>query len=192
MPGQISRESRDLNICQKSLRSVVREPLLHFMLVAAGLFIANAVLQGDVRDVVVVNQTTINYLVSTQEELLQRPLTVDEQQALVDNHIEEEILVREARKLGFEENTRIRKLLVQNMRFFLVESMPEPTEELLRAHFDAHRARLARTTEDTYETVGPWVLADWERVTSRKAIETAVADMKAAYRIEVTGESAAE
>lgn len=115
-----------------------REPLVHFLLGACLLFLLQAVFAPDTRDRVVISKTTINYLVEQKENLLLRPVTKQERQEIVDLYIEEELLVREARKLGFENSSRIRSLLIQNMRAFLAKDVPETKEQDLRAFFDTN------------------------------------------------------
>ena len=121
------------------LSRLVREPLLHFLVLAGLLFAAQAVFVGDTREVIVVDSTAQQFLFEQQEELLLRPLSDADKQELVENFIEEEILVREARKRGFTESSRIRALLLQNMRFFIAGDLPEPTDEELEDYFEANK-----------------------------------------------------
>jgi hypothetical protein len=120
------------------IRRFLREPLLHFVLLAAGLFVAQAIIGGDEREVIVVDAEAQRYLFSQEEDLRLRPLTEGDKQRIVENFIEEEILVREAKARGFTDSSRVRALLVQNMRFFIGSDIPEPSENDLRAHFEAN------------------------------------------------------
>ncbi|MFN3130549.1 hypothetical protein [Roseibium sp.] len=120
------------------LRRFLREPLLHFLLLAAGLFVAQGIIGGDEREVIVVDAEAQRYLFSQEEDLRLRPLTEGDKQRIVDTFIEEEILVREAKARGFTDSSRVRALLLQNMRFFIGSDVPEPTEDDLRAHFEAN------------------------------------------------------
>lgn len=89
-----------------------REPLVHFLGLAALLFVANAVFSGEDREVITVDVATQEYLVQQRQDLLLRDMTDEEKAAVVESFIEEEILVREARKRGLENGARIRALLV--------------------------------------------------------------------------------
>jgi len=120
------------------LRRFFREPLLHFLVLAAGLFVAQVIIGGDEREVIVVDAEAQRYLFSQEEDLRLRPLTESDKQRIVDTFIEEEILVREAKARGFTDSSRVRALLLQNMRFFIGSDIPEPTEDDLRAHFEAN------------------------------------------------------
>lgn len=130
-----------------------REPLIHFLGLAALLFVANAWLSGDEREIIAVDTATREYLVDRQQEMMLRELTESEKKQAVENFIEEEILVREARKRGFENSSRIRQLLIQNMRFFMASEVPEPTEEELRQFFDDNIERFESPPSVTYEHV---------------------------------------
>ncbi|MDJ0957710.1 MAG: peptidylprolyl isomerase [Arenicellales bacterium] len=128
-----------------------REPLAHFLSVAALLFIGHAVFSGDGREVITVDVPTQEYLIQQQQELILRPLTEEEKFKAVESFIEEEILVREARKRGFENSSRIRTMLIQNMRFFMASEIPEPTEEDLRVFFEENADRFRMEPSITYD-----------------------------------------
>lgn len=115
---------------------LLHEPLVHFLFLTGLLFGAQAVFAPDDREVISVDAATQQFLFQQEEELLLRPLTKEEKQNIVRSFVEEEILVREAVKRGFSDSSRIRTLLLQNMRFFISGDIPEPTEENLRRYFD--------------------------------------------------------
>ena len=134
-------------------RFLRREPLVHFLGLAALLFVANAVFSGDDREVITVDVATQEYLVQQQQDLLLRDMTDEEKAEVVESFIEDEILVREARRRGFENSSRIRALLLQNMRFFMTSDIPDPTEEDLRAFFEDNIERFKTAPSITYEHV---------------------------------------
>lgn len=108
-----------------------REPLVHFVLLALVIFLINALGGNDDKDVIVIDAATQQYLFNREKELVLRELSDDEKQALIDSFIEDEILVREAQKRGFTNSSRIRTLLIQNMRYFLKKDLSPPTEKEL-------------------------------------------------------------
>ena len=130
-----------------------REPLVHVLGLAALLFVANALFSGDDRETIKIDLETQEFLVKAQEDLLLRTLTDEEKQDIIDNYIEEEIFVREARARGFDNSSRIRRLMIQNMRFFLSQNIPAPSDEDIRAHFDNNLDRFATEPTVTYEHV---------------------------------------
>lgn len=130
-----------------------REPLVHFLGLAALLFVGDAVFSGDEREVITVDVATRDYLIEQQQSLLLRDLSDEEKAAAVESFIEEEILVREARKRGFENSSRIRALLLQNMRFFMASDIPKPSEDELNAYFAENMQRFEIKPSVTYEQV---------------------------------------
>ncbi|MBO9449916.1 peptidyl-prolyl cis-trans isomerase [Tropicibacter sp. R16_0] len=118
---------------------ILREPLVHFLAMAGVLFLIQALFATDERDIIVVDAQTQKFLFKQEEELQLRPLTEEEKADIVSNFIEEEILVREAVKRGFSDSSRIRALLLQNMRFFIAGDISEPSEDELRAYFQANQ-----------------------------------------------------
>lgn len=123
------------------LKRVVREPLIHFLALAAGIFALQFIVGADDREVIVVDQATRDYLIEQREELQLAPLTEEDKERIIDSFVEDEILVREARARGFDDNSRVRALLLQNMRFFLASDVGEPTDEELRAFFEENREK---------------------------------------------------
>ncbi len=121
------------------LPKLLREPLVQFLALAALLFLAQAILVGDDRDIISVDKETQAFLIERRQELILRPLSEDEKRQTIEDYIEEEILVREAIKRGFDNSSQIRRLLLQNMRFFIVGDLPEPSEEELRVFFAENR-----------------------------------------------------
>ncbi|MEE9589944.1 MAG: peptidylprolyl isomerase [Hyphomicrobiaceae bacterium] len=116
-----------------------REPLIHFIALAGLLFLANALFAGSAREVIRVDHATQEFLIKQQADLLLRPITEKEKTDIVESFVEEEILLREAKKRGLDNNSRVRRLLVQNMRFFLTGDLKKPTKAELRAFFEQNR-----------------------------------------------------
>ena len=134
--------------------ALVREPLLHFLGAAALLFTLNAALSQDDRELIVVDSAAQQFLIEQQESLLLRPLAQEEQDALIENFIDDEILVLEARRRGLDDSSRIRRLLIQNMRFFYLRDATQPaTDEQLRAFFDTHPELFVSPPTRTYQHV---------------------------------------
>ncbi len=122
------------------LTHFLREPLVHFFLLGAGIFLLAALVgesDQDQPDQIVVSVGQIERLVETWQRTWQRPPTQAEVEGLVEDHIREEILYREAIAMGLDrDDTIIRRRLRQKMEFIpqdLVEQV-EPSEEELRTY----------------------------------------------------------
>jgi hypothetical protein len=122
-----------------SLRKVLREPLIQFLLLGAGLFLLYGVVGGPAEerpDQIVVTEAKIGNLAELFTRTWRRPPTRAELDGLIEDHIQEEILYREALALGLErDDIVIRRRLRQKMEFISEDTAPqaEPTEDELRA-----------------------------------------------------------
>ena len=75
-------------------------------------------------------------------ELLGRALTQEERATLREEWIDQEILVREAYRLGLDKNDGVvRHRLLEKMRVLLAMKPKAPSRDELRAYYDAHRER---------------------------------------------------
>lgn len=132
------------------MKRLLREPLLHFLLLGAGLFVAHGLLQerGSVREPgqIVVTLGQVEQLAASFAKTWQRPPTPAELAGLVRDRVREEVYCREALALGLDqEDTVIRRRLRQKMEFVsediaaLVEPSDAELEEYLRSHADSFR-----------------------------------------------------
>lgn len=125
-----------------SIKRLLREPLLHFMVLGAALFIGYAWLKPDVQ-AESANQITLTLDELAQMQILfesqwRRPPTPEEFSAMVETKVQQEVLYREALAMGLDKNDEIvRRRMAQKMQF-LAEDMAaahEPTTEELRAWY---------------------------------------------------------
>ncbi|MBW0148322.1 peptidylprolyl isomerase [Marinobacter arenosus] len=131
-----------------SMKRLVREPFVHFLLIGVALF----GLYGGLNDApdevsgqnLVITESDVAQLASSFRQVWQRPPTRDELQRLVDKYVQEEILVREALAMGLDTGDAvIRQRLRQKMEFILdgaVASL-EPSDQTLREYYRANAER---------------------------------------------------
>jgi peptidyl-prolyl cis-trans isomerase C len=131
----------------------LREPLLHFLLIGAALFVGYRVLNPTPTPETASQSSRIEL---THDDLLQmsvtwlaqgRPAPTPEQMRnLVEHRVREEILYREALALGLDKgDTIVRRRLAQKMEFLAedVSAIKEPTTEKIRAWFASNAQRFA-------------------------------------------------
>ncbi|HUG62101.1 MAG TPA: peptidylprolyl isomerase [Methylomirabilota bacterium] len=124
-----------------------REPLVHFLVLGGGLFAAYALFapEGEApRERIVVDVGRVRSLERTFEAAWNRSPTEDERQGLLDDFLAEEVLYREALKLGLDgDDVVIRRRMRLKMEFLLQEglALAAPDEAALRAFFEADRDR---------------------------------------------------
>jgi hypothetical protein len=122
-------------------RAILREPLTQFLLIGLVLFAVASVARDLRRPVVRIDEAELHQLVAYWEAQAQRAPTADELQAMLRERIDEELLAREAVRLGLDrEDLIIRRRLAQKMAFASedLEPVPEPSEADLRAWYATH------------------------------------------------------
>lgn len=134
-----------------------RDPLLVFLLVGTAIFGADAWLGGDADDgVVVVPQTQVDRLATLWETQMGRPPSATELDALIDDHVREEVMVREAQRLRLDEDDAIiRRRLAQKLSFLTedVATLDPPGADELMQYFEDNRARYAKPAVMTFSHV---------------------------------------
>ena len=143
-----------------TLRRVVREPLLHFLLIGAGLFgaygLASDPQSGTADDTtIVVSKGRVEQLSTIFEKTWQRPPTDEEFKGLVDDFVLEEITYRQAKAMGIDrDDTVIRRRLRQKFEF-LTDDMAsaEPTDAELQAYLVANPDSFRRGGTSTFQQV---------------------------------------
>ena len=132
------------------MKRLLKEPLLHFLVLGALLFAVysrlnrslpyNKSTAGTVR----ITGNEIAWLKETWSRQWQREPTRDELRGLVTDFLKEELLAREARALGLDQNdTIVRRRLAQKLEFLVQDTsrLAEPTEEDLRRFYEANPER---------------------------------------------------
>ncbi|MFC4991903.1 peptidyl-prolyl cis-trans isomerase [Rubritalea tangerina] len=103
------------------MKKLVREPLLHFMLIGAGLFGLYSLVnqeEGPGEDTIVISEGRIEQFINVYEKTWQRPPTEHELKALIDDYVIEEIYYRQAVAMGIDQDdTIIRRRMRQKLEF---------------------------------------------------------------------------
>jgi len=126
------------------LKSVLEEPLLHFLALGAALFVYfhwSGGGSGPTSRRIVVTAGQINHLGVGFLKTWQRLPSDTEMNGLVDDWIREEVAVREAMATGLDrDDTVIRRRLRQKLEFVLEDVVAEaaPTEAELQAWLETH------------------------------------------------------
>ncbi len=144
------------------MKKLLREPLLHFLLIGAGLFFVYGLVNqpdtaGDSDQRVVVTGRRIEHLTTVFEKTWQRPATDEELKGLIDDFVLEEVYYRQALAMGIDRgDTIIRRRLRQKMEFLTDDaaSLVEPSDEELATYLaeneDAFRESPVYTFRQVY------------------------------------------
>lgn len=122
-------------------KNLLREPLLHFFLLGALLFMLFAWTNDDAMrapDEIVVDAARVDALTQQFERVWQRPPTATELSNLVDNWLREEVFYREGLALGLDrEDPVMRRRVAQKMEFISEELLGAPaSDEELRGWYE--------------------------------------------------------
>jgi len=124
--------------------SWLREPLVHFLAIGVALFALYGLVNDDVDGAdnrIEITDGTIARLTDTWTKTWQRSPTDAELRNLIDGHIREEVLVREALALGLDtDDVIIRRRLAQKMEFLAedLSRLTEPQDAELKRFFAAN------------------------------------------------------
>ena len=134
--------------------SILESPLLHFIIIGVVVYGLYTRLKPLTLDTIQVTPQTLEALIQQQESITQNPLTHGQKQALLEGHIEDEILLREAYKRGIHQNDyRVRKRLLTIMRSSLSDTIPEPSVAQLRAFYETHQKQYQMSPSRSFEQV---------------------------------------
>lgn len=140
------------------LKRVIREPLVHFLLVAVLVFAAYSFVTArqPVTGTIEVTQAKIEQMAGLFARTWQRPPTTEELKGLIDDYVKEEIYVREALRMGLDtDDAVIRKRLRLKMEFLAAaeaEATP-PMEAQLQAYLDSHPDKFRKAPRVSFEQV---------------------------------------
>jgi hypothetical protein len=124
---------------------LLREPLVHFLVLGAALFLIYAFMgQQNVEEqerAITITAGEIGWLTDSWQKRWNRPPTPEERAGIIDQYLREMILYREAVAMGLDrDDTVIRRRLAQKLEFLtqdLISPQP-PTEGELRTYFETH------------------------------------------------------
>ncbi len=136
------------------MKKILREPLVHFLLLGLGFFLLFAFVGGsdeqDSKTVVVDKDVLLKHLqyrskafnAEVFEDKL-KEMPQEELQRMIDDYIREEVLYREAVAMGMDrEDYIIKRRLIQKVEFIaegVTEAVVELTEEQIQQYFEEHK-----------------------------------------------------
>lgn len=155
-------------------RRILQEPLLHFLLLGALVFIVFAVTsepepEGETGKVVRITDAQVAQIADMFEETWRRRPTRDELDNMLAAQVREDVLVQEAAALSLDvDDAVIRRRLAQKMEFLITSSAGAqiPSEDALRAFFDERAEDYASAPAVAFEQVFLGADATQEQVSS--------------------------
>lgn len=144
----------------KLISKIVRDPLVHFLLSGAVLFMAYHLLNpGDsaaTSNQIRITQGDIERFEKIFQKQWQRLPTREELQGLINAHLKEEILYREALAMGLDkDDTIVRRRLAQKVEFLIADvAVPsEVAEQELQAFYENNAAHYTRPAKLSFRHI---------------------------------------
>jgi len=165
------------------MKRLLREPLLHFLVIGAGLFLLYGLLnrgQSDAPREIVISEARVEALAGNFATVWMRPPTAVELKGLIDDYVAEEVYYREAVAMGLDQDdTVIRRRLRQKMEFISedVAAATEPTEAQLQAYLEQHADKFALPATLTFQQV--YLSPERRREAVRADAEKLLAELQA-------------
>jgi len=139
---------------------LLREPLIHFMLIGACIyllygFFSEPVVQEDDKTIIV-TAGEVEWMQASWLKRWNRPPTAEEFKGLLQQYIKETVLYREALTMGLNKHDMvIRRRLAQKLEFLAKDlvSLTPPSTEDLQTYFEQHRERYQKPVRYTFTQV---------------------------------------
>ena len=141
-----------------TVKRLCREPLVHFSSIGALLFVFYGLI-GDVEreapDRIVVSASQIELLAGGFKRTWMRQPTADELDALIKNHLREEVFYREALAMGLDQDDPlVRRRMRMKLEFILEDlSAQEVTDEALATFLRENPDKFRREVQISFQQV---------------------------------------
>ena len=138
---------------------LLREPLLHFLVIGAALFIIfyqinDTQIKTDNR--IIITQTDLDRLAATWLKNMGRPPSAQEREQQLKHFIREHVLYREAMTMGLDQDDVIvRRRLAKKMEYLFndLSFIPEPTDAELNSYLSEHTEKFTRSATITFNQI---------------------------------------
>jgi hypothetical protein len=142
------------------IRTLLREPLVHYLGLGIVLFAGYALLSGGddsgADQLIQVTENEVRWLADAWQGRWQRPPTQEELRGLVDAYVREEVLYREALAVGLDRDDQvIRRRLVQKLEFITEDlaSQVQPSDLQFQAYFNENLDRYRMPERRSFQHV---------------------------------------
>ena len=141
-----------------NLQRLAREPLLHFLLIGAALFMVYDLKRdvgSEAPNRIVVTQGQQEQLVANFNRTWLRPPSKDELAGLVDNYVREEVFYREAMAMGLDQDDpMVRRRMRMKLEFILEDLTTQTVADAdLAAFLQKHPEKFRAETQLSFQQV---------------------------------------
>ncbi|SFV65549.1 hypothetical protein MNB_SV-13-1749 [hydrothermal vent metagenome] len=172
------------------LIKLLKEPLLHFLLIGFGFFVLfsqmNPKEENTTKPIIHIKKSIINEIAMTFREENKKEATKEELEVLVKQRIREEVLANEAMAMGLNtEDKVIRHRLAEKMSYLFedVAILEDPSEAILKAYFKENAKQFKENAK--YEDIEAEIKEAWINYTQAKENELFYESLKSRYTIQM-------
>ena len=141
------------------MRTWLKEPFLHFLLIGAGLFFLYGMTANEPKDeetLIEINTARADRMVALWEKRWNRLPTQEEFNGLKEQYINEEVLYREALAMGLDsDDPVVRRRMAQKVKFISNDmiSIETPSDKVLQTYLDTHASKYQVDAKMTFEHI---------------------------------------
>lgn len=141
-----------------SIKKVLREPLLHFLLIGAALFVIYEQTRepgSEAPNRIVMSSGQVAQLAANFERTWMRPATEVELTGLIESYVRDEVFYREALAMGLDQSDPVVRQRMRSKLEFILEdlSSAEVSDEVLLAYLQEHPDKFRSPLQISFQQV---------------------------------------
>jgi len=143
----------------KHIKTIFREPLVHFLLIGAGLFLIFGLTQesgDDASKRITVSLSQVEQLAAQFKRTLLRQPTEEELAGVIEGYVRDEVYYREAMAMGLDRNDpQVRMRMRLKLEFLLEDLTTEapPDDETLQSYLQQHADKFLMEPQVSFQQV---------------------------------------
>ena len=143
----------------EKINKLLKEPLIHFLLIGAGLFLLFGLTRapgGDASNRIVITASEVEQLAAQFSGTWMRPPMEDELAALIESYVRDEIYYREALAMGLDQNDpQVRRRMRLKLEFILEDltAEKEPGDDVLKVFMQDHPNKFMAETQISFRQI---------------------------------------
>ncbi len=137
------------------MKKLIANPLVHFLLIGAGLFLLYEVVSpaSSNQEIILIDDEIVDRSILLFQKEWGRPPTQKEFDGLIDRQVKQEVLYRQALKMNLDHNDElIRRRMEQKLNFITndLATMDEPSEADLESYYQKNQAKYILSPKVSY------------------------------------------
>jgi hypothetical protein len=141
---------------RRALWKIAHEPLVHFLLLGALIFVASSIVskhRDDTAHRIVIDKNLVVHFITLYQAQMGAIPSKTQLDGMIDDYIHEEIGFREAKRMGLDKDDEIvRRRLASKFAFLQSDlvTVSDPSAEELRRYYDSHQKNFLEPASVTF------------------------------------------